>query len=219
MGKTFLAPALTLLLDVARASGVDPKPLLQRHAIDPRALRQPHARLRLDSVLRFFEDLERRLPDPSAGLSASRFWNPNAMGPLGYAWLTSRTLRAAFHRLARFNHIVTKGGTITVVERAPEGLVALRVDLVRPDIAPFLRMDASLALILAMTQALAGRDSRPLRWRSPIRRPRTRAPTRRCSAVPWHSMPRTASLRSPPRPPRRSAPPRPRNSSSSTTGR
>ena len=161
MGKTFLAPALTLLLDVARANGVDPKPLLQKHTIDPWALRRPNARLRLDSVLRFFEDLERRFPEPSAGLSASRFWNPNAMGPLGYAWLTSRTLRAAFHRLARFNHIVSEGGSITMVERAAEGLVALRVDLVRPDIAPFLRMDASLALILAMTQALAGRDFTP----------------------------------------------------------
>ncbi len=159
MALTYYAPALTVAQELARAAGVRPEPLLRAHRIAPEALENPRARLRLDNVLSFLHALEEQLPGRASGLEAGRFWTPNAMGVLGYAWLTSRTLRAAFERLSRFSRVVSEGAEI-LLEEDDRGL-ALHIRFVQPEKAPWLRMDGTLSMLLAMCRALAGSDFRP----------------------------------------------------------
>ena len=160
MALTYFAPTLSIVLDTARACGVDPTPLLHKWAIDPRRLSDPRARLRLSQVFGLFADLDRALP-PAGGLKAGAFWHPNRFGVLGYAWLTSPSLRTAFKRLSRYSRIVSEGARVTVEDGGDQ--VTLRVLFREPDCAPWLRMDATLAVLLAMVQSSAGADSRPQR--------------------------------------------------------
>jgi len=164
MSLTYLAPTLTLVLEMARRNGVDPTPLLQAAAVDPDRLEDPDYRLRLERVLGLLVALEAKLPGPDAVLDVHTVWNPNAMGVLGHGWLTSPTLRAAFERLARFSRIVSEGVQVKIGEERVLDQEALTLDFHfrEPEKAPVLRMSGAMAMVLAMCQALAGRDFHPL---------------------------------------------------------
>ncbi len=163
MALTYLAPALTLVLEVARRNGVDPTPLLRDLAIDPGRIDDQNYRLRIEQAVALQAALEKQLPQ-SASLTLHEIWNPNAMGVLGHGWLTSSTLRSAFERLERFSRIVTEGIDVVVVEEAvmDTPVVSMKANFIEPDKAPFLRMSGTQAILLAMCQALAGRDFHPL---------------------------------------------------------
>ncbi len=182
MALSYYAPALTITLDLARDAGVDSEPLLRAHRIDLEAVNNPRARLRLDHVLQFLQDLEERLPSRLAGLDAARFWTPNAMGVLGHAWLTSRTLRAAFHRLARFSRVVSEGVKVNLVET--ETSATLEFHFLHPGLAPWLRPDGTLAMLLAMCQALGGKSFRPQEVHVPHAQPRRTQPYRHLFGCP-----------------------------------
>ena len=47
-----------------------------------------------------------RIPNPAFGLQAAKCWHPSNLGALGYAWLSSSTLRTALGRVVRYWHIV-----------------------------------------------------------------------------------------------------------------
>ena len=46
------------------------------------------------------------IPDPAFGLGAATCWHPSNLGPLGYAWLSSGSLRTALHRLDRYSQVL-----------------------------------------------------------------------------------------------------------------
>ncbi len=163
MALTYLAPALTMVLEVARRNGVEPTPLLRDLAIDPARIEDPDYRLRIEQVIALQAALEAKLPE-NAPLELHGVWNPNALGVLGHGWLTSPSLRSAFERLARFSRIVTEGVGVAVVEGTvmETPAVSLELGFHEPERAPRLRMSGTQALLLAMCQALAGRDFHPL---------------------------------------------------------
>jgi len=73
--------------------------------------------------------------------------------------MTSSTLRSAFERLARYARIVI--GTANVsVEEYSDGL-SLNFDFASDDFAPAFRIDATLAVVLAMIQCNAGHGFHP----------------------------------------------------------
>ena len=156
MALSYFAPALNIVQSVASAYGLDSTTYLEAAGIDPARLDDSNARLRLDQVLDYFETLERALKEksPAAGLAAHGFWHPSRFGPLGYAWLTSEHLHAAFLRLQRYSRIVSEGVRVELREEA--GLLAVVADFVEPSRAPFLRMDTVMSLMLAMAQGHAG---------------------------------------------------------------
>jgi len=174
MTASYFAPALSLALDIARSCNIDVEPLLKDRGIDPGRIANPDSRLRLDAVLGFFDALEAQLPETSCGLRAYRYWTPNVLGVLGHAWLTSRTLRAAFERLARFSRILSEGAKVNLQEETEEGTLSLQIRFSNPELAPFLRMDGTQAMLLSMTRALAGRDFTPTRIRLAHPPPRVR---------------------------------------------
>ena len=158
MPLSFYSPALDLSIKILESCGVDPQPLMRELAIDPRKVSDFNARFRMDQVLAFYDRAETLLPSPACGLRAHRFWHPTQMGALGYAWMTSDTLRTALKRLVRYSKIVSEGVELELSEDA--GRVILQSHFLG-DQALHFREDISHALLLAMMQTNAGQAFHP----------------------------------------------------------
>ncbi len=159
MPLSFYSPALDLLIKIMRSYQVDPVPILRDLAIDPKKVADINARFRMDQVLALFQRMEECIPDSSFGLKAAAFWHPSHMGPLGYAWMTSDTLRAAFNRLHRFSKIVSEGSKLTLVEQDDKMSLEFRF---LKEIALTSRSDTAMAMLHAMVQAIGGSALHPV---------------------------------------------------------
>ena len=159
MPLTFFAPALGVMIKIARSYDLDPDSLMEELGIDPALVNDSNARLRLDWVDALNNEVAERIPDPNFGLKSAQFWHPTQMGALGYAWMTSDTLRAALKRLVRFSKFINEALSIELKESSE------RVSLVfhwsdKTDVAAF-RTDGAMAILLAMVRTNAGEEFHP----------------------------------------------------------
>ena len=82
--------------------GLDAEALFKEQGITLDQIRDPNARI----PSRAWDALARRsaasIADPAFGLRAAHCWHPSNLGALGYAWLSSSTLRTGLARLTRY---------------------------------------------------------------------------------------------------------------------
>ena len=160
MSLTFFAPNLDLSIQLARAYNVDPIPLLIDAEIDPAITSDYNARIPTDKVLGFYQKIAEVIPNPNFGLDAGQFWHPTQMGALGYAWMTSSTLRSAFGRLVRFSRSVL--GVVDVTIEELDNSLSLVFDFSNEYDVPAFQLDGHRSVMLAMIQCNAGHDFHPL---------------------------------------------------------
>ena len=111
MIPTGLATIGQIITCVFRKSGVDASQLFRRHGIDAAMFSNPDARIPIsvwDGITREAVEI---IPDPSFGLLAAQCWHPSSLGALGYAWLTSSTLRTGLGRLVRYWRLLGEGSS------------------------------------------------------------------------------------------------------------
>ena len=159
MSHTFFAPALDLMMQIARSYKLDPAPLLESSGINPAAVADPNKRIPFDRVETFYESVADLIPDPSFGLKTAEFWHPTQMGALGYAWMTSDSLRSAFERLTRFIKVVNSVSMIEL-EETRDGLSLIINHTGNAAVHSF-RIDGAMGMLLAMVQLNAGRSFHP----------------------------------------------------------
>jgi AraC-like DNA-binding protein len=137
-----LATTGQILWRLIEHHGLAPEPLFRAAGIDPKVISDPHAHLARPQSDRLIRTLAARIADPAFGLQAARCWHPSNLGALGYAWLSSSTLRTALQRLARYWRIVAADVTVSL-EESPDGVAFVHappktvdpvVDAVRGDI-------------------------------------------------------------------------------------
>ena len=121
MAATFLGPAVGIYWELLESYGVDPGPVFVETGIDPTRLEDPNARYSYEKVDNLWRRMVEISADPCIGLKAADFWHPSFYGALGYAWLTSSSLRTAMHRYQRYIRILTEGAEL-VLEECDEGL-------------------------------------------------------------------------------------------------
>lgn len=119
--KSSLATIWLMIVRLFELHGVDTHRLLAELGVREAQLRDPGERLpsRLVDVL--FKHAERQIADPAFGLRAAECWHPSNLGTMGYAWLSSGSLRAALKRMERYNRIIGDRIGYRVVEE-PGGL-------------------------------------------------------------------------------------------------
>lgn len=159
MSLTFFAPNLELSIQLARSYDVDPTPILIKVGIDPAITSDYNARIPSDKVHSFYQKLAEVIPEPNFGLDAGQFWHPTQMGALGYAWMTSSTLRSAFGRLVRFSRSVL--GSVDVTTKESDSGLSLVFDFSNESYAPPFRLDGHRSVILTMIQCNSGHDFHP----------------------------------------------------------
>ena len=123
-------------------------------------MRDPNARFDVDSVELVWKKVGQLTGNPCFGIRAADHWHPSDLHALGYAWLSSRTLRSAIHRLSRYARMVTDVDEFRLEEG--NGLATLVVnhpDL--PDDSPWVA-DSTLAIILSMCRVNYGQELDPV---------------------------------------------------------
>lgn len=98
--------------------------------------------------------------DPYLGLKAAKLWHPSTAGSLGYAWLASSSLRAAFERLVRYLRVITDGLKCRIEEKNGEFSFIHSFHEVSLNIPE--QADAQLATIVALCRINYGQGLNPI---------------------------------------------------------
>lgn len=120
LGAAYLASILPALEQTYQ---LDIPVLLQRAGIDQQCLNDPQHLIPFYRVGAFFLDVLQATGDQAIGLVVGSGVQPRSYQTLGYAVLSSDTLREAIARLIRYEHLIGKLGTTSLEETDPVRLV------------------------------------------------------------------------------------------------
>jgi AraC-like DNA-binding protein len=116
---------------------------------------------KIDAILRVAIPL---IGDPAFGLRAAHCWHPSELGVLGYAWLSSSTLRTGLQRAVRYSRLVGERG-LTQIENTSRGVkVRFWANRGNPAVVPVAAVfvDIVMALLLDLCRMNAGAALRPV---------------------------------------------------------
>ena len=104
--ETFLASFGLIGLGLIELHGIDPQRFAQQVGIS--TIEIPDAKTRLPSALldKAFAQAVELIPEPAFALRSAECWHPSNLGTLGYAWLSSGSLRTALKRMARYSRVI-----------------------------------------------------------------------------------------------------------------
>ena len=102
--------------------GIDPAECFGNTGVTREFLQDPKSRLPYEVCDQVYSCLHRVIDDPCAGLNVAGFWHPSTFGVLGYAMLSSHSIRESLMRLERYQKAVASESRLTVTETA-QGLV------------------------------------------------------------------------------------------------
>ena len=162
--QTGLASMAQMLRRLLEMHGLDGIGIARDAGVDLAVIPTPGERIevdKIDAILRVAIPLVR---DPAFGLRAAHCWHPSELGVLGYAWLSSSTLRTGLERAARYSRLIGERG-ITEIEDIRQGLkVRFWAKRGNPAVVPVAAVfaDMAIALLLDMCRMNAGAALRPV---------------------------------------------------------
>ena len=104
--ETFLASIGWLAVRLLRRHGVDAQELFRETGFVLNESRDPAARIPSHVADIVISRAAKLIDDPAFALHAARCWHPSDLGVLGYAWLSSSTLRTGLQRMVRYRRIL-----------------------------------------------------------------------------------------------------------------
>jgi len=106
------APALSYLWEGAKDFGLDPDELFKEAGIDPMLRLDVNARVSAEQYDHLIWTEKQKSHDDAFTFHLVEHLHPSYMGALGYAWMTSASLRKAFGRLSRYARILADDAII-----------------------------------------------------------------------------------------------------------
>jgi len=159
---TTLAATTTALVAALESCGCDPRVVFARAGLDFDLIHQPGARFPFARMWGLWEAAREATGDPCIGLTAARWFRPQALHALGMSFMTSQTLLDGFHRISRYSRIASTSLRIDVKESRVEVRLAASVMAHGIEAAPE-AFDAALAYIVSICRQIAMRKFSPLR--------------------------------------------------------
>ncbi|WP_198262861.1 AraC family transcriptional regulator [sulfur-oxidizing endosymbiont of Gigantopelta aegis] len=130
---------------------VDPSPIFENFGLYEADLQDSSKRCHAYIEIALWHHAQNIIKEPCLGLSSGRdTWHPSQMGALGYAWLASATLERAFHRLSRFQHIVTNAYEVDI--DMSESLYKVSIRYSKQNPAFQARSESILSTLLCMSR-------------------------------------------------------------------
>ncbi|MFP2957807.1 AraC family transcriptional regulator ligand-binding domain-containing protein [Myxococcus sp. 1LA] len=149
------------MLGFARSRGFGEGDVLRIMQTDRRTLSDPDARLSFGPALQFWEHVVRTLGDSSVPIQFAEMISPDNLGVVGFAAITSTSVREGIHRAVRYYALLADTARIQLTE-VEEGL---RLEFIRAS-APGLGMrvmnENSIASILHVIRLASGIDFAPV---------------------------------------------------------
>ena len=137
-----LAPALSYLWEGAKDFGLDPVELFKEAGIDPALRLDVNARVSAKQFDRLIWTERQKSNDDAFAFHLVEHLHPSYMGALGYAWMTSATLRKAFQRMSRYGGVLNDDVIIRLHDHGGSLHVLLEsdaTDVLDPDLREQLR--------------------------------------------------------------------------------
>ena len=160
MPYSHLATSTNILWKLFEANGHDPEPFYRDFGIDPGLLKKSGARIRFSSVEKIWKKASEIIDDPCFGLQAAGCWHPSYGHALGYAWLTSHTLREALNRFARYIRIVSEAGSIILEDDSKS--LTLVIDFKPAGMILPAMVDSLMAVLIHICLMNYGEDLKPI---------------------------------------------------------
>ena len=128
MDNSYYPPALELLWKLIKGQGLNPEKVFKPRHINVKELKSTDNRIKLSTIDGLWNDVEKLLGNSSFPLDVYKYWHPGYMGALGYAWLSSSTLRDGFKRLVRYIKVINSGIGFKIEEVDNELVIVLDYD-------------------------------------------------------------------------------------------
>ena len=158
---TFLATFGLIGLRLLERNGVDTRRFVADLGIDRAATAEARTRLPSQLIDRGFARATAMIDDPAFALGAAACWHPSDLGTLGYAWLSSATLRTGLKRLVRYSRTLGSKGSCRCNDER-DGLRFVFEHHRGDNAVGQAIADFWLALVLALCRTNHGAQLRPL---------------------------------------------------------
>ena len=162
--QSFLASMGQMFRRLLELHALDAVGIARNGGIDLAAIPAPGERIEVDKIDAILGVAIPLVGDPAFGLQAARCWHPSELGVLGYAWLSSSTLRTGLERAARYSRLVGERG-ITEIEDTRQGLkVRFWAKRGNPAVVPVAAVvvDIVMAILFDLCRMNAGAALRPV---------------------------------------------------------
>jgi AraC-like DNA-binding protein len=149
------------IVQALELGGVDCRALFVELGLDYPALDDPDARFTQDGMTRLWQRAVEVSGNPAIGLNMARVVRPASFSVVGYALMSSRTLKDGFTRLVRYQRIIAEGSDLSF-RASPDGYELVLA--IHGDQLPAARqsMEASLAYILNFCRWMSAGPLQPL---------------------------------------------------------
>ncbi|MGE6660057.1 AraC family transcriptional regulator [Pseudomonas sp. NPDC077408] len=149
------------IVQALELDGLDCQDLFVKLGLDYSALNDPDARFAQDGMTRLWQCAVEITGNPAIGLNLAKVMRPGAMHVVGYALMSSSTLRDSFQRLVRYQRIIAEGADLQFGSTNRGALLTLTI---HGDQLPPARQsaDGSLASTLAFCRWLTGKPLVPI---------------------------------------------------------
>ena len=147
----FYVPTLNAVWNVLEKFSVDPGPIFENFGLYEQDLQDSNKRCHAYIEIALWHHAQNIIKEPCIGLNAGRdTWHPSQLGTLGYAWLASSTLERAFHRLSRFQHLVTNAYEVELDKTETLYQVSIRYSKQNPAFQA--RSESIISTLLCMSR-------------------------------------------------------------------
>jgi len=152
MSDTLLASASRVLWRTITSYGHDANALFSAAGLDPARINDPLFRYPVENIRRAWALAAEQLPDPCFGVHSGEHWLSTDLHALGFAFLSSATLKNALLRIVRFNAIVDNVITFEAEQHGDHLLLGYRND--REDLPDIPGLEvARWSIVTAMCRA------------------------------------------------------------------
>lgn len=148
------------IVQALEMGGVDCRAIFPELGLVYESLHDPDARFPQDAMTRLWQRAVELSGNPAIGLNMARVVRPASFHVVGYALMSSRTLKEGFARLVRYQRIIGEGADLSfrATSRGYELILAIHGDRLPPARQS---AEASLAYALAFCRWMTGRQIRP----------------------------------------------------------
>lgn len=152
MSDTLLASASRILWRMIKAEGADPDAIFTEAGLNVAHRNEASARYPVEKARKAWHLAVDYIRDPCFGVRAGLHWRPGDLYALGYAFLSSKTLRIGLNRIVRYNEVVDQ--VINFVAEVDDEHLILSYENARQDLPdPPALEDARWSTVLAMCRA------------------------------------------------------------------
>ena len=162
--QSFIASMGQMFRRLLEMHGLDALGIARDAGLDLAVTPAPGERIEVDKIDAILRVAIPLIGDPAFGLRAAHCWHPSELGVLGYAWLSSSTLRTGLQRAVRYSRLVGERG-LTQIENTSRGVkVRFWANRGNPAVVPVAAVfvDIVMALLLDLCRMNAGAALRPV---------------------------------------------------------